>query len=523
MNQKYGMLRKGLLLLAIPFTLQIIFLGVLLKSQSDSFNDQKMAIHSKDVIVEVEQLKKGLVAVRGDLLGRAFTGNVDANPYEADARATTLHLEKLHESVSDNPPQQEKIDKIASLMREYLNWVGESYKLLGIDKHKAEERIRTSGAATRLSAIDVELNEFLAIEEGLDHDRQGLLYRRARFQFLSTGVGTFVTMLTAAFLLHAFSQGFARRVGALVDNAHRLAEGRPLVAPICGKDEIGLLAEAFGNMAKSLEERDRENEMFIYSVSHDLRSPLVNLQGFSRELSVSATDLKLLLDEMVPSPEIRTKINKVLESDMKVSIRFIQTAVTRLSGIIDSLLRLSRAGRVEYRMDVLDMNALIARVVDSQSDSTALQKARIEVGDLPPAWGDVTAVEQIFSNLLTNAVKYLDPSRSGRIDVSGNRGRHGESFVTYEVKDNGLGIPAPHQSKLFIAFQRLHPQVTEGQGVGLALVRRMVERHGGRIWAESESGVGTTFFVTLLIPKSEANGFELMPTRNGISETGAKV
>ena len=521
MDQKNGMLRRGLLLLAIPFTLQLVFLAVLLKSQADTFYDQGMAIHTKDVIVEVERLNNRLVAVRGDMLGRAFTGIVATNPYKSDAQAATQHFERLRKLISDNPNQQAKIDRIAILMREYLTWVRVSYQLLETDKPTAEERIRTGGAGKRLSMLEAEMKQFLAVEEGLDRDRQSALAKRSRFQFWAIGIGTLGTMLIAGFLVYEFSRGFSRRVGALVENARRLAEGVPLAELIRGNDEIGQLAVAFDSMAKSLGERDRENEMFIFSVSHDLRSPLVNLQGFSRELLLSVEDLKLLVAEMSPIPHVQKKIATILDKDMKTSIHFIQNAVTRLSSIIDSLLRLSRAGRVEYRMESLDTNALVARVVASQSASTALQKATIEVDDLPAAWGDVTAVEQIFSNLLTNAVKYLDPDRPGRIEVGATRGRDGEGTVTYHVKDNGLGIPTSHQSKLFIAFQRLHPNVAEGQGVGLALVRRVVDRHGGRIWAESESGVGSTFYVMMQVPKVEAHGVE--SRQAAISESGANA
>ena len=362
-----------------------------------------------------------------------------------------------------------------------------------------------------LNTIQDDLGVFRAEEERLDILRRNLLETSTTRLLRSIILGSLVTMALAVGLVRAYSRGFARRISVLAENARRLAEGKALLAPIRGKDELGLLAQSFEAMAKSLEERDRENEMFIYSVSHDLRSPLVNLQGFSRELSYAATELKTTLATVETTQAVAAKITRIVDGDMKDAIRFIQNAVTRLSAIIDSLLRLSRAGRVEYRMEPLEMNALVARVVESQRASTAEKGATIRVSDLPDAWGDVTIVEQIVSNLLTNAVKYLDADRPGQIEVSGERfGGDDGGVATYHVKDNGLGIAEAHQGKLFIAFQRLHPGVAQGEGVGLALVRRMVERHGGKIWVDSQVGVGSTFHVTLPVSPSAVD-----PSKSG--------
>jgi signal transduction histidine kinase len=142
------------------------------------------------------------------------------------------------------------------------------------------------------------------------------------------------------------------------------------------------------------------------------------------------------------------------------------------------------------------------------------------MGRLPPAWGDPTAVEQIFANLIGNALNYLDPKRPGVIEVGDQNHAGGcktpgdSAFHTYYVKDNGLGIPDAYRPKIFQAFQRLHAQVAKGEGIGLVMVRRMVERHGGRIWLESAEGVGSTFFVTLPITAGNNNGND--HERNGV-------
>lgn len=253
---------------------------------------------------------------------------------------------------------------------------------------------------------------------------------------------------------------------------------------------------------RELAEKNQELEMFVYSVSHDLRSPLVNLQGFSKELGIACQELRaILLDNDLP-PTVRERGLALAEGDMGEAIRFIQTAVSRLSGIIDALLRLSRAGRLEYKFQAVEMNAIVNRVVESLRATMAEKGATVAVKSLPPAWGDPIAMDQVFANLIGNALNYLDPKRPGAIEVGseeqvacGENGRR--SLRTYYVRDNGLGIPEAYLPKVFQAFQRLHPEAARGEGMGLAIVRRIVERHGGRIWVESVQGEGTTFFVAL--------------------------
>jgi signal transduction histidine kinase len=201
-----------------------------------------------------------------------------------------------------------------------------------------------------------------------------------------------------------------------------------------------------------------------------------------------------LADARIPT-DVRRRAADLVEGGMLESVAFIRAAVGRLSRIIDALLRLSRAGRVEYQMQPVDVGAVVRRVAAAVHATAAEKRAEIAVGDLPPAWGDPTAVEQVFANLVGNALNYLDPARPGRVEVGPSPA--GDGRVTYVVRDNGLGIPAAHLPKLFQAFQRLHPDRAPGEGMGLAIVRRILERLDGSIQAESEPGAGTKFLVTL--------------------------
>jgi PAS domain S-box-containing protein len=244
-----------------------------------------------------------------------------------------------------------------------------------------------------------------------------------------------------------------------------------------------------------LTQKTEENEMFVYSVSHDLRSPLVNLEGFSEELHLAAREVEeLLADGRIPA-DVRERARALFETAVREPVGFIRAAVGRLGRIIDALLRLSRAGRVVYQPQRVDLNEIARRVVDALRGTIERSRAEVAVGVLPPAWGDPLAVEQVLANLIGNALNYLEPSRPGRVEVGARP--DGAGVHAYFVRDNGVGIPAAYHPKLFQALQRLHPDKAPGEGIGLAIVRRVLERLGGTIRVESSPGVGTTFTFTL--------------------------
>jgi PAS domain S-box-containing protein len=247
-----------------------------------------------------------------------------------------------------------------------------------------------------------------------------------------------------------------------------------------------------------LTQKTEENEMFVYSVSHDLRSPLVNLEGFSEELRLAVDDLEALLSDGRIPADLREKAGELFQGGVREPVGFVRTAVGRLARIIDALLRLSRAGRVVYQSQPLDVAGLARRVVDAMRRTADERKAAVVLHDLPPAYGDPVAVEQVFGNLVGNALNYLDPARPGRVEVGAlPDGESPNGTRTYFVRDNGIGIPAAYQGKLFQVLQRLHPDKAPGEGIGLAIVRRVLERLGGTIRLESQAGEGTTFYFTL--------------------------
>ena len=271
------------------------------------------------------------------------------------------------------------------------------------------------------------------------------------------------------------------------------------------EEKLKHLNEELEKRNLELGHKNQEIEAFVYSVSHDLRSPLVNLEGFSQELALVGQDLREILESSAVPPEARRQGLALVDEDMATSIQFIRTGVKRLSNIIDALLRLSRAGRVEYQWQRVDLNPIVERVVEAMQGTVAERGAKVSIDRLPPAWGDAGQLEQVFANLIGNALNYLDPGRRGLIEVGcstpgGAAADHGPDvpgFNTYYVRDNGIGVPPQLLHKVFQVFQRLHPNLSVGEGIGLTLVQHIVQRHGGKIWIESTEGQGSTFFVRL--------------------------
>jgi len=301
---------------------------------------------------------------------------------------------------------------------------------------------------------------------------------------------------TSEFRLLSFSQEMERRVAERTHDLQlandELVQAR--VRVLEAHDQLELRVVQLAETNKELGRKNEEVESFVYIVSHDLRSPLVNLQGFSKELELSCEELRVNLSPVLSSIPAEARIGSILSEDIPSSLRYIVASTGKFERLIDALLELSRHGRHVYRSEELNLGALAETTLDSMRTSIDASGAQVLIGELPKAYGDATAVGQVLANLIGNAVKYLKPGRPGRIEVGGQME---ESMAHCWVRDNGSGLPASAQSRLFQVFQRFHPNLAAGEGMGLAVVKKILERHGGRIWAEGEDGVGTTFHFTL--------------------------
>jgi signal transduction histidine kinase len=236
-------------------------------------------------------------------------------------------------------------------------------------------------------------------------------------------------------------------------------------------------------------------EQIIYVTSHDLRSPLLNIQGFSRELVKDVEQIRQKLNENTTSSAVKEKLVETLEEDIPDALKFILASSSKMDTLLSGLLRLSRMDRVRLDIKQLDMNKLMSNVIGTHEYKIKESKVTCQIEELPSCSGDEAQINQVFSNLIDNALKYLVSDREGLINISG---RSENGHIVYCLEDNGIGIEERHQDKVFEIFHRLNPgDSVVGEGLGLTIVRKILDRHSGKIWVESEPGKGSKFFVSL--------------------------
>jgi two-component system sensor kinase len=224
-----------------------------------------------------------------------------------------------------------------------------------------------------------------------------------------------------------------------------------------------------------LENANKDLESFAYSVSHDLRTPLRAIDGFSR----------ILLDDYKDR----------LDDDGQRYLNTVHLSAIHLSQLIDDILNFSRMSHREIDMTTVDMGALTREVFDEQRPGAPERNICLRLGDLPSARADLAMIRQVLTNLLGNAIKFTGKRAEAVIEVGG--AVEGAENI-YWIKDNGAGFDMEYADKLFGAFQRLHSsEEFEGTGIGLTIVKRIIERHGGRVWADGKVDEGATVHFSL--------------------------
>ncbi len=236
-----------------------------------------------------------------------------------------------------------------------------------------------------------------------------------------------------------------------------------------------VLEERVQQRTEQLQAVNKELEAFTYSVSHDLRAPLRGMSGFARVLEEDYGDR--------------------LDQDGKRYLEIIKSNAAQMGQLIDDLLALSRLGRQPLRATTLALESLVREAFRQATADLPGAAIEFTIGPLPECRGDANLMRQVFVNLLSNAVKFSRHAAPARIHV-GSKVENGKNVLF--VRDNGAGFDMRYANKLFGVFQRLHgPEEFAGTGVGLAIVKRIIDRHGGQVWAEGETGKGATFYFTL--------------------------
>ena len=254
-------------------------------------------------------------------------------------------------------------------------------------------------------------------------------------------------------------------------------------------------------------------DAFVYAISHDLRGPLLNFQGFLRRLSDACTALGASAGEWDLNVEQRQSFDQLVQQKIEPSIQILDRNSRRMERLVAALLELSRAGREPVRRAWVAPAEVARAVAEELSPEAADQDVTLRLAALPELWIDPDRLRQILHHLLGNALKFLSPDGTGEITLGG-AGRDGEAVIW--VRDNGIGLRPQDHERIFLPFGRVQEIEAPGEGIGLATVRKLAGQLGGRVWVESTHRQGSTFY--LAFPAGQPGKTEVKPNPSAADE-----
>ncbi|HEV2112727.1 MAG TPA: CHASE3 domain-containing protein, partial [Terriglobales bacterium] len=489
---------KGVHVIAIPVLCLVLQSLALMRLHRTEEDAAQWTAHTREVELESQRLLTALVDGETADLGYVITHDPSfLVPYERAEQVIPEATQNLLSLVRDNPAQTARMHEIARLDEQKLGIMRSIY---GMDLRpdqpsSASLEIIRQGKAT-MDTLRARLAEFIEQEQRLLELRTVRLEEQRRYTTAVLWVGLGMGLCGGFLSAYLLSFGVSRRLALVQQNAVRLAQESPLMPPVGGRDEIGQLEnelhrssalverrtaqiraalEEIEQRRAELERANAELEAFSYSVSHDLRSPLRHIDGYSN----------ILLEDFA----------SVLPAEAQGLLSRIREGTGRMGRLIDELLNLGRIGRKPLRLEITGLNSLVEEVRNDLATETAGRQVEWRIAQLPFIECDAALMKQVFLNLLSNALKYSRPRAPAVITVGQKEIDGGTALF---VRDNGVGFNPQYAGKLFGVFQRLHrTEDFEGTGVGLATVARILQRHGGRIWAEAELDRGATFYFTV--------------------------
>jgi signal transduction histidine kinase len=403
----------------------------------------------------------------------------------AEPEATGL-LNELRAMTADNPERQRELERIAATVAAKF---AEMKRVMAFTDAGDRDRARAevlSGEGRRLMNTVREQIEAAIADEGR------LLTERNLKSQTTNQLLLIVSLLGAAFIviIGAVSISLVQRNARKAEIARQELEGT--------NNNLERIVEY---RTADLTEANNEIQRFAYIVSHDLRSPLVNIMGFTSELETLRKEIfeevaRLTAEVAALTGQAEAVSGKVeqLGTDFDEAIRFIKTSIGNMDRLINAVLKLSREGRRQFNPQTVDMQALLEQISQTVSHRTMELGATLNVEGLPRVESDPLALEQIFANLIDNAIKYRRTDEPLRITV---RGSVALTKAIYAVEDNGRGIDTGDHQRVFELFRRSGKQDQPGEGIGLAHVRALVRRLGGTMELKSALGQGSTFTVIL--------------------------
>jgi signal transduction histidine kinase len=403
--------------------------------------------------------------------------------YRLGSMARQAVLAKVERLTADNPRQRANIARLRDV----------SARQAAAQEHSMQVADRDRAAAPLAFDLDPAValtRELRGVTQAMDAEEARLLEARdaARTQsvnnlILVLTLGGVLLILVGAGSIFVILQ-YTQDLTASRDALRKLNEG---------------LEDQVNSRTSDLQRANDEIQRFAYIVSHDLRSPLVNVMGFTSELEAAAKPLSALLDRAeAEAPEIVSEDAwHAVRTDLPEAVGFIRSSTQKMDRLINAILQLSRQGRRVLTPELIDTRALFEGIADALKHRSVELGASIEIPDsLPTIVSDRVALDQVFSNLVENALKYLRPGVPGHIQIRATQ--HG-GRVIYEIIDNGRGIDPKDHERVFDLFRRSGAQDQPGEGIGLAHVRALAYRLGGTVSVESALDQGATFRVSLPI------------------------
>jgi signal transduction histidine kinase len=457
--------------------------------------DARWVVHSIEIENQLSftqlQVRRAESAQRGYLTTLRSDFQTD---FENAASELTPALMRLSQLVSDSPVQKRQFDEMLPLISQRIEEFRRTIELARTQRTDQAARIVREGIGRdAMKRIDGLAGKMRAEEDRLFVERRTNADRSQTLAASMTGIGSgFVVVLAgiSIFLVRRSLRARDRAEASLRDN------------------NLNLEATVDERTA-DLREANNEIQRFAYIVSHDLRSPLVNIMGFTTELEELRGDIFKRIASLAraaspepPAPENATDsaepvlkgADKQLSEDFGEALGFIKSSIAKMDRLISAILSLTREGRREFQPERIDIRELIEGVVATVAHQAAEAQAQIRIEKLPDLVSDRLALEQIFSNLIDNGLKYLKPGVPGDILI---RGRTKLGYAIFEIIDNGRGIDPKDHQRIFDLFRRAGTQDKPGQGIGLAHVRALVRLLGGTMSVASELHSGSTFTITL--------------------------
>jgi signal transduction histidine kinase len=449
-------------------------------SEVRSEKDREWVRHTYMVVESLQEVRIDITQMETGQRGFMFTGQArHMEMYSAGVKQVRQDLSELADLIADNPAEREAIQRLNVLITERLAELGD-----GIEVRKRSGLLAGAQAVTNASSGEKRMAQIATQIAEMRHTEDKLLSSRLDAAAAST-----------------------RRIKVVIVYGNALAILILLEKGLVIHWEIGKRNLAEQNLQRANEQLERrtselsetniELESFAYSVAHDLRAPLRHIAGYSN----------VLVQDYDPR----------LDAEGLRCLGKISAGAHQMGRLVDDLLSLSKIGRQKLSIQDTPLDALVAQVVEDLAPECAGRAIEWRIGELYSAECDPALMKQVFVNLVSNTVKYSGGWEHAVIEV-GQTEQDDERVIF--VRDNGAGFDMQYVGKLFGVFQRLHKaRDFEGTGVGLAIVQRVIRKHGGRIWAEGQLDRGATFFFTIGLPESQTS----VPTEPLIIEEAMHV